>query len=109
MTILKIERQNRDKTTLLFTFTGTGKSVGSSFIIKLLILTMVRFLFRQKRQVIAFFLSLGIALGLGLTTPASADFPLLPLLLQGGQYLQLSNVSTSQQVQLGQEINQQLH
>lgn len=76
---------------------------------KLLILTMVRLLFRQRHQIIAFFLSLGITLGLGLATPASADIPWLPLLLQGGQFLQLSNVSNSQQVQLGEEINKQLH
>ncbi len=71
---------------------------------------MVRLLPRQRRQVISFFLGLVIALGLGVTTPASADFlPWVQLLLQGGQYIQLSNVSASQQVKLGQEINQQLH
>jgi predicted Zn-dependent protease len=65
---------------------------------------------RQWHRVISFSLGLGIALGLGLVTPASASFiPLVQLLLQGGQYLQLANITASQKVKLGQEINQQLH
>jgi len=57
-----------------------------------------------------FFLGLGTVSGLGLANPSSVSaVPLLQLLLQGGQYIQLSNISGSQDVKLGQEINQQLH
>ena len=69
---------------------------------------MVRFHHRHWRRVMSFFLGLATALGLefAISTPASS-LSWVQLLLQGGQYLQLSNVSSSQQVQLGQQINQQ--
>lgn len=71
---------------------------------------MVPLNLRRWHQVLCFFLGIGIALGLGVITPLSASTPpWLQLLVQGGQYIGLSNTSTSQQVQIGQQIDQQLH
>jgi predicted Zn-dependent protease len=42
--------------------------------------------------------------------PSSASiFNLLPLVIEGTRYIQLSNISPHQEGKLGQEINQQLH
>jgi len=67
--------------------------------------------YRQwQHQGLSFLLGLGTALGLGFATPSSVNaLPWLQLLLQGNQYLQLSNVSKQEEVQLGGEINQKLH
>ncbi|WP_017654061.1 M48 family metallopeptidase [Fortiea contorta] len=53
--------------------------------------------------------SVVVALGVCLTTPAPGKaIDLLPLLLQGVQVLQLSNISERQEVDLGKQMNQEL-
>ncbi len=50
-----------------------------------------------------------VAVSIGVGTPQRAEaIPLLDLLRQGAQIFQLSNISDSEEVQLGKEINQQL-
>ncbi|MBD2692780.1 M48 family metallopeptidase [Anabaena catenula] len=54
-------------------------------------------------------ISLSVALSLCLSTPLpSKAFDLLPLLLQGVQVFQLSNMSARQEVELGKQMNDQL-
>ena len=65
---------------------------------------------RYYQWIKPFCIGLGITLGMGVATPASAGIlNLLPLVIEGSQYIQLSNVSPQQEVKLGQEINQKLH
>ncbi|MBE9007279.1 M48 family metallopeptidase [Fortiea sp. LEGE XX443] len=54
-------------------------------------------------------ISVVVALSLCLSTPSPGQaLNLLPLLFQGAQILQLSNISDRQEVELGQQINSQL-
>lgn len=58
---------------------------------------------------ISFTLGLGAVIGIGVSIPAPAiAFPLDQLILRGIQLLQLSNLSTQQKVELGQDIHQQV-
>lgn len=71
---------------------------------------MVRLHSRHWRWIISFLLGLGTALALGFVNPLSASaISWSQLLLQGSHYIQLSTISPSQQVILGQQIDQQLH
>ncbi|PPS44250.1 M48 family metallopeptidase [Chroococcidiopsis sp. TS-821] len=66
-------------------------------------------LHRFRRRLIYPLLSLFIVLALSLGTPAiSQAFSIFDLLIRGVQIIQLSNISDSQEVQLGRQINQQL-
>ncbi|BAY47818.1 peptidase M48 [Scytonema sp. HK-05] len=66
--------------------------------------------FSKLRKSLAFFLAgLGTSVGVGLVTPTPASaLPWGQLLFNGVQLLQLSNLSTQQKVELGQEIHQQV-
>jgi predicted Zn-dependent protease len=62
-----------------------------------------------KRHWLYPFISLTVAVSLCLTTPLpSKAIDLLPLLMQGTQILQLSRMSTRQEVELGAQMNDQL-
>jgi predicted Zn-dependent protease len=62
-----------------------------------------------RRRLFYPLISLGVALGLCLGTPApSQAIKILPLLLQGVQVYQLSNISPRQEVELGKQMNDQL-
>lgn len=66
--------------------------------------------FSKLRKSLAFFLAgLGTSVGVGLVTPTpAAALPWGQLLFNGVQLFQLSNLSTKQKVELGQEIHQQV-
>lgn len=66
--------------------------------------------FSKLRKSLAFFLAgLGTSVGVGLVTPTPAvALPWGQLLFNGVQLFQLSNLSTKQKVELGQEIHQQV-
>ncbi len=53
-------------------------------------------------------ISVVVALSICLSTPLSSRASLLDLILQGAQLVQLSNISSSQEVELGKQINDQL-
>ena len=53
-------------------------------------------------------ISVVVALSICLSTPLSSRASLLDLILQGAQLVQLSNISPSQEVELGKQINDQL-
>lgn len=64
---------------------------------------------RFRRRLIYPLLSLLIVVGVSVGTPlASQAFSIFDLLIRGVQIIQLSNISDSQEVQLGKQINQQL-
>jgi beta-barrel assembly-enhancing protease len=64
---------------------------------------------RWRRSWLYPFISVVVALSLCLTTPAPGRaIDLLPLLFQGAQILQLSNISDRQEVELGKQMNEQL-
>lgn len=70
---------------------------------------MVYSSFRHLHKGLSFFLGLGTALGVGLSTslPAKA-LPWSQLIFHGIQLVQLSNLSTQQKVALGKDIHQQV-
>lgn len=70
----------------------------------------ISFIFhRFRRRLIYPLLSLFVMVGVWLGTPlASQAFSIFDLLIRGVQIIQLSNISDSQEVQLGKQINQQL-
>ena len=53
-------------------------------------------------------ISVVVALSICLSTPLSSRASLLDLILQGAQLVQLSNISSSKEVELGKQINDQL-
>lgn len=64
---------------------------------------------RFQRRLVYPLLSLFVVLALWLGTPAvSQAFSIFDLLIRGVQIIQLSNISDTQEVQLGKQINQQL-
>jgi len=72
-------------------------------------IVMVCLYSRQLRRGFSFILGLGTAVGLGLSTPSPASaIPWGDIFRQGIELIQLSNLSTQQKVQLGQDIHQQL-
>lgn len=63
----------------------------------------------QFRRSVSFLLGIGTAVTVGATAPVPATaLPVGDLLFRGIQLLQLSNLSTQQKVQLGQDIHQQV-
>ncbi|MBE9189346.1 M48 family metalloprotease [Gloeocapsopsis crepidinum LEGE 06123] len=66
-------------------------------------------LYRFRRRLVYPLLSIFVVLALWLGTPAvSQAFSIFDLLIRGVQIIQLSNISDTQEVQLGKQINQQL-
>jgi len=64
---------------------------------------------RWRRSYLYPLISVVVALSLCLTTPSPGRaIDLLPLLFQGAQILQLSNISDRQEVELGKQMNNQL-